>query len=347
MGRANSNPAENRSKETQRTFEYRQCPWGDLVYGTKEELQFIGIGKGMAFPGELDGPKRLLNVRDPRGFATEVTHFSEDTYCASISFPGRERTPDQQTTIAPGVRKYSSVCRDKYVGTAEALAAVGLARMDQLPGQPGMRKTRVTIFPDGTMPTGAPTTNYAQAHMPGSKFIERASKTTYEVSVVVSQEERDRRWEASRRSDLEYEARMRALPRPAPLVAPTAAGSWPHSRSGLDPNLAKFTSVDDCRRKLQSIALMVAPVNALEMIKQFDDMKSIDGYVYGVIAESREAIEDALNELQLALRDIQVYRRKYDNRSEEEKAVARGLLANAESDKAFQRFISQLPVGRQ
>ncbi len=344
MDKANSNPAENRCKEVQSSaFEYLQCSWGDLVYGTKEELQSIGIGNGMAFPGEPDGPKRCLNVRDPRGFATEVTNFSGDTYHASIRFPGRERARDQQAIVAPGVRKRSHSWNDEYVGTIEALVAAGLARGYQFPGQPGMRKVTVSIFPDGTIPTGAPTVSHKQSLLPGAKQITRASKTTYKVCVVVAEEERARRHEAERRADLQYEARMRALPRPAPLAAPTAAG---HSRSGLDPNLAKFASVDDCRRKFQSIVLMVAPVGALEMLKQFDDMKSIDGYVYGVAAESREAIEDALNELQRALRDIQVYRRKYDNRSEEEKAAARQLASSAERDPAFQSFLSRLDLKR-
>ena len=48
-------------------FSYEQLPWGDLIYGTKPQIQNIGIAVEMAFPGEPGGPKRLLRVLDPRG----------------------------------------------------------------------------------------------------------------------------------------------------------------------------------------------------------------------------------------------------------------------------------------
>ena len=94
---------------------------------------------------------------------------------------------------APGVKKTFSTWADCYTGTSEALVAAGLARFDQFPGQPGMRKMRVTIFPDGTMPTGAPTGNHGARYLPGSKSIERATKTTYRVTVVIPDDEEEAR----------------------------------------------------------------------------------------------------------------------------------------------------------
>ncbi|MBK8760412.1 MAG: hypothetical protein IPM03_08245 [Sulfuritalea sp.] len=43
-------------------FEYHQQLWGDMIYGTREQLQSIGIAVGMAFPGESGGPKRQMTV---------------------------------------------------------------------------------------------------------------------------------------------------------------------------------------------------------------------------------------------------------------------------------------------
>jgi hypothetical protein len=204
----------------QSKFEYCELIWGDCIYGTKPQLQELGIAIGLAFPGEPDGPKRTLRVLDPRGFPTTVksaANRGQGVYIASIRFLGRMQWEEKQwTNYAPGVRMCSdsSWC-DEYVGTAVALARAGLVRLDQLPGQPGMRKFRVTILPDGSLPIGAPTANCAEARKPGAKTIERASKTTYAVFVHVSEEETLARDEKRRCATTEYEA----LPRPASLIA--------------------------------------------------------------------------------------------------------------------------------
>jgi len=190
------------------------------------------------------------------------------------------------------------------------------------------------------MPTGAPTTDHEQAHMPGAKRIERSSKTTYRVCVVVAEEEQARRQEAARRADLEHEACMRTLPRPAPLVTLLR-----DLRSGNDPNLAKFASADDYRLALQRFVptLIGSDPNCLERL---DGLKSVDGYVYGIASESRERIEEAIRDLYFALRDVEVHRRKFDARTDAEKAATRDLLARAESDPAFQAFLGRLNLDR-
>lgn len=202
-------------------FKYDQLPWGDLIYGTKQELQALGLGIGLAFPGEPGGPKRALLVRDPRGFKTRIgVAWDGVTHSASIPLPGRSLGPkDAWTDVAIGVRKEEAPYCDTYIGTPEALAAAGLVRADQLPGQPGMRKVRVTIFPDGTLPTGAPTANHRESRHPGGKRIERVTKTTYRVRVAVPSDETERRHKASHDAMREWERRMNALPRPSPLTA--------------------------------------------------------------------------------------------------------------------------------
>ncbi|MBI4293641.1 MAG: hypothetical protein HY661_19365 [Betaproteobacteria bacterium] len=204
------------------TFEYAQQPWGDLIYGTREEIQSIGIGVGMAFPGEPGGKMHRVNVVDPRGFPAEIENAQfwkgRGIYAVCIRFPGREREQAPSTQFAPGVKRRDWGCHDEYVGTADALVSAGIVNAGHFPGMPGMRKVKVTVLPDGSLPQGAPSANCSEAKKPGTKYVERASRTTYRVCVRVSEEEDRRRSDESSRAEREWEARMRALPRPAPLV---------------------------------------------------------------------------------------------------------------------------------
>lgn len=202
-------------------LEYNQQLWGDLIYGTKEQLQGIGIAAGMAFPGEPNGPKRSLRVTDPRGLTAKVEasgHMGEGIFSASIPFPGRDRPEyGRVTDFAPGVSKRESPWGDAFTGTAESLSAAGLVRRDQLPGQPGMRKVTVTILPDGSLPKGGPTANCPEAREPGAVSIHKKSKTTFEVHVISPHSEQERRRDEHSRAEREWEKLMMSLPRPAPL----------------------------------------------------------------------------------------------------------------------------------
>lgn len=204
------------------SFEYKQQIWGDLIRGTKEQLQRIGLAVGMEFPGNPDGPRKRLKTTDHRGFPVWIEESGsqgDGIYSASISFPGRREPPyDHWIDFAPGVRKNIACWGDEYVGTAVALSNAGLVRLDQLPGQPGMRKTRVTIFPDGTIPAGA-SAMFSEAKKPGAKSIERASRTTYTVQVFVPLDEVQRRHDEYQRKKSEWEDRVQAMPRPAPLIS--------------------------------------------------------------------------------------------------------------------------------
>jgi len=196
-------------------FEYKQQIWGDLIHGTKEQLQRIGLAVGMAFPGEIDGPKRSLQTADHRGFKAQISYLADGVHIASIPFPGRQHPSDDcWVDFSPGVRKNRHLWFDEYVGTAVALNNAGLVRFDQLPGQPGMRKTKVTIFPDGTLPSGPKTVS----REPGAKQITCASKNIFSVRVYIDLEEGQRRDAERQKRNWEYEERMRRLPRPAPLI---------------------------------------------------------------------------------------------------------------------------------
>ncbi len=204
------------------TLEYNQLPWGDLIYGTKHQLRNIGIGVDAGFPGEAGCPKRRVTVSDPRGFRCQIErcdHLEEGIFSATIRFPGREQPQPEFRPFAPGVRRLENIWSDDYVGSGEALAAAGLIRLDQLPGQPGMRKAIVTILPDGSVPAG-PKANDPSINDAGAKRVTRTSQTAYQVSVLVEPWERARRYEAYAQSRSDWEERMRDLPRPARLDAP-------------------------------------------------------------------------------------------------------------------------------
>ncbi|MBK8760413.1 MAG: hypothetical protein IPM03_08250 [Sulfuritalea sp.] len=88
-----------------------------------------------------------------------------------------------------------------------------------------MRKMRVTILPDGTPQEGA-TSNHSTARDSGAKVIERASKAEYLVRVGIPDDEKQRRSERVQGAKRQWEARMLALPRPAPLIElPDAIGT--------------------------------------------------------------------------------------------------------------------------
>jgi hypothetical protein len=200
-------------------FEYRELSWGDLIYATKETLQAMGVGVGLAFPGEAGGPKRELTTTDPRGFKCKITEGrfrGPDVFCASIHFPDRER-PDALggwQSFAPGVERKVRHWTDDFAGTADDLVAANLVPPGHFPGCPGMRKTTVTILPDGSIPIGAPNKNHPDSQNPGAKRIRRVSKTKYCVELYIDKDLGRLRLEAERQADAEWGKEIDALPRP-------------------------------------------------------------------------------------------------------------------------------------
>lgn len=210
--------------------EYRQCPWGDHVGGTKEQLQALGLGVGQVFPSRRG---RELVVKDPRGFAVSIQLFDSEKgiFWAQISFPNWPKSPlglPPWTEAGPGVKKAEFSWGDEYVGTAQALAAAGLVRLDQLPGMPGMPKIRVRILPDSGTPGRV-------EYVPGLRTIERLSKarSTFRVTVRATVEESERRTTAEHAAREEWEARVQRLPRPARLIDLDLAKLKPRATTSL------------------------------------------------------------------------------------------------------------------
>ncbi len=246
--------ADTNSTATPIELEYNHQPWGELIYGTMEQLQAIGLGVGVSFP---DGPRKKIKMDDPRGFPVEISSEKwkgDGIFCASIRFPGRSTPEEKWAPFAFGVRKMEHTWFDEYIGTAEALVTAGIVPPGHFPGWPGMRKATVTILPDGTLPTGAPTANCRQAKEPGAKCVTRASRgktATYSVNVRISDEEGEKRLQAYHEEQDAWRRRMAALPRPRPLYGSSPTQSSEHRTQSV----AEFRT--SCRRWLDLASTLI------------------------------------------------------------------------------------------
>lgn len=231
----------------QSRFEYLMSPSGELIYGTQEDLQAIGLGRGLAFPGEPGGPKRTLKITDPRGFPCKIEQAGfrgDGLFSASIIIPGRERDyfPEVEQ-YAPGVTLERLIWTDMYQGTSDSLINAGLVHATQFPGAEGLGKTITKFLPDGSpAPRGCKLSRLGA----GSKSIRRATSRIFNLFVVIDQAEAKRRGDASISDRNDYELRMAYQPRPAPLVAPTSEAVAQARRSQM--RLAWSAPENDAQR---------------------------------------------------------------------------------------------------
>lgn len=204
-------------------YEYREYAWGDLIRGSKEVLQRMGIGVGISFPGEPGGNRRQTSTFDPRGFRCVISisrAWEAFPFSVRIEHPGREYFYPAEDWIEafPGVLRQEFGYYDHYKGSAEALTAAGIVPPGMFPGMPGMRSTRVTILADGSLPSGHRNAGHALHHgNVGVKRIEKRGKNTYEVSVAVPCEIGKSRCDASDAHSQEWQLRMAESPR-APRI---------------------------------------------------------------------------------------------------------------------------------
>lgn len=75
-------------------LEHDEYDGSERFVGTKEQLQAVGIGVGVAFPGEPGAQPRQITVRDPRGFKARIArayrHDGAGRYRVEIDFPPAE-----------------------------------------------------------------------------------------------------------------------------------------------------------------------------------------------------------------------------------------------------------------
>lgn len=208
-----------------KSLRYSQYDWGDCIYGSKAQLQALGIGIGVPFPGEPGGAKRKMRTTDQRGFPVEVCAEREGGFCASVRFPAWPSNPSfksHKTEVYPGVLKHEEPWYDVYTGSAENLVAAGLVMPDQFPGLPGRHKVCVSIYADGRvvdLPTTSPSTEW---RVEGAKRVYRAGKN-FRVDVHLSDIAHARRDAKRQIEEFEWCRLVRSLPRPARLDQLSAA----------------------------------------------------------------------------------------------------------------------------
>lgn len=201
-------------------YEYREYEWGDVISGSKEVLQRMGIGLGVDFPGEPSGPMRQMNTVDSRGFPCTIKRsydWEQFPYSVYIAHPGRAyRDPAKEWHESfPGVQRQEFGFVDYFKGSAEALTAAGIVPAGMFPGMPGMRSVRVTILADGSLPAGHRNANHDGfgRECAGAKIIEKAGKCNYLVQVTVASDLGDKRLAASRADRQAWADRMAVMPR--------------------------------------------------------------------------------------------------------------------------------------
>ncbi len=210
------------SETSARPAKYNCGEAGEYIWGTKEQIQAFGIAIGLAFPGEPNGPKRQLSVRDPRGFEVKITktRWGDMPFEADIAYPNMPKRPAaRECSPFPGVRKREEHWYDEFTGTPDCLIAAGLLRAAHLPGAPGMRRTRVTVLADGSVLAGNYSNSIPGANTAGLRHIERTSPRagTITVRVHIGSEEGDRREARREIADSTWRHDVRKLPRPHKL----------------------------------------------------------------------------------------------------------------------------------
>lgn len=196
-------------------LEYSHTLRGELLYGTKEQLIALGLGMGIEFP---ISERKQVRCNDPRGFPARIslsTYLGEGIYCAAVDLPGRERPQDEWIWFDQGIELQKNIYWDDYKGEENSLVAAGLVPPQFFPGKPGMGKVQVTLDANGDRRTD---TNGWKKREAGAKTIKKISRTLFLVSVRVSEEIADERRTQYRRSEDDWEQRMRALPRPQSLT---------------------------------------------------------------------------------------------------------------------------------
>jgi hypothetical protein len=206
---------------------YYQCPWGDYIAGTKEQLQALGLAIGRAFPGEPGGPGKgaPLKTLDRYGCKIEIVgrklDWSRgDLFTAARYFPNWPERPslDAKQPFAPGVRRRMCAWWDEYFGTGPDLVAAGVLSVEHVLALGASGRRRLAVYGDGTLQNG-PIASSSRSKEPGSRRIRQTTGDTLAVQVMLSLEEHDTRAAADKRAEREWEDRVRRLPRPARLTS--------------------------------------------------------------------------------------------------------------------------------
>ncbi len=198
---------------TVQPLRYEQFDWGDLIEGTKAQIQCFGIGLRAAFPGEPGAPKKEIITLDPRGYTVCIRR-NKVRFLAYIEFPNWPKDPSdsRRQPVASGVFRDVLSGGDIYEGAADALVAAGIVKQWHFPGPANGRTTSVTWLPDGTLATKCDRTE-----APGTIRVRKVSAIRFDVWVNASCEEQQRRSEDFKREYVEYHKLIASIHRPTRL----------------------------------------------------------------------------------------------------------------------------------
>ena len=196
--RINKELAESGHKYREWTLRHDFSGGAESWEGTKGQLQAVGIGVGLQFPGE-PGASEKLHCKCPLGFDVRIylptyhrAKCAAGIYMAQSCYISDSEEPKHYVAHAPGVLLEvwadAWTDRDFYVGTAEALVAANLVPSVSLfPGKPGMNKCQASYRKDWTPST----TSYGQGW--AATIRKRGSKGQFIAEVPVSKAEFERR----------------------------------------------------------------------------------------------------------------------------------------------------------
>jgi hypothetical protein len=210
---------------------YSQFTWGDCIRGTKEQLQALGLAVGRAFPGEPGGggARSKLKTLDPHGFEVRIRkdlyQSGDDVFTADRYFPHWPERPAmcQAQPFAIGVRLERAPWWDEYVGTPADLIAAGVLTAEDLSAFTESGRRKLTIYADGTIETRR-VPEYNKSRESGARRIQQKSRWAVAVQVLISNEEHDARFAADKKTEREWEQKVKAMPRP-PRLMPVSDGA--------------------------------------------------------------------------------------------------------------------------
>lgn len=210
---------------------------------------------------------------------------------------------------------------DVYVGSLDALVAMGLARQDQFPGQPGRAKTVARYQGDREIPKGTRRWIEDETYLQ----IFRDGVRRFRLFVGIDDAERDRREAEARRMEererLEQRDELHTSTRRYLLELQVKSGVDTHERFRDQ----KRESLDDWARILNRVV--------------FEN--SYGPFRYDIDAEDREQLNQAFATLRWIVDHCQVIR---DSKAAAEFEQCKRSM-QAKDDTAFQSFISGTLAG--
>lgn len=292
--------------------------------GTKAQLQAIGLGVGLKFPGEPGGPKKDLRCKCPLGFDVVIFQPGYDHALAAagiyravshyVQDVQEEEQPRRYVTHAPGVLLWQRrhLDRDTYVGTAQALVDAKLvASLAHFPGQPGRNKVQASYRKDWSPST----TSSGQTW--GATIHKQGNSGRFSVEIPVTKQEFERRKALRKAREEERKATELRM-----------SAERKQLRESADP--AK--SADEFRAERAKLAELYIDLLWISVFDKADGPLRFD---IPNEYQLRDDLADAFQTIRDAVQAADIHRDK----KQEFAAQARRKLAAARNDKGLQSLL--------